>query len=84
VWELTHAVFAEASFRSGSSILLLSPRITHGKLGFSTIIDRFETTQSAAAARALRQIVLDDAATDLAWMEAGVDPCPAGDLDSRR
>jgi len=77
--QLAHAPFAEASVRSGTSILLLSPRPTVRESGSSATTRRFETKAPSAEVCYSRQIVLGNLAAALAGMETSVDSCPARD-----
>jgi hypothetical protein len=77
--QMAHAPFAEATVRSGTSILLLSPRSIVGKLGSPAAARRLETEASSPAICRTEQIVLGDIAAPLAGMETSVDSCPARD-----
>ena len=59
--------------------LLFPPRFCFWRIWHSATACCLESKASAAAVCRFRQIVLGDARSALAGMEAGVDPCPTGD-----
>src|SRR5260370_40378845 len=74
-----HATPAEPFIWSGYSFFSFPPRFASGKSGPPATACGLESTASAAPVCRFRQIVLGDAMSALAAMEAGVDPCPTGD-----
>jgi len=74
-----YVAFAASSVHFDFILVLFSPRPALGEFGTSATACRFETTTSATTICCLRPIILGDLVTDLEWMEAGVDSCPAGD-----
>jgi hypothetical protein len=70
---------AEAPVDLADPFIFLSPRLAVGKPSATATSGRFETEASSAATCRFRTAVLDCVATDLNWMEAGVDSRGAGD-----